>query len=189
MYVAHVSNERMLLSLLTTLSHRCNRSSSLCNWRNVSKYSFFTDRSTFQISTCAGWLPHVGVGDYTSSNSFSHTPVHRWRWDQTWKVAQCIWFENPNVVLNIEIAECRWSLSSDSQYVGDPSSATHHERHRYRTTNRWCTVWMGLVKCVILKLLVGPSFPVKALKVKEPQLLLILLKQNVSMSGTVKENH
>lgn len=51
-----------------------------------------------------------------------------------WKVVQCIWFENPNIVPNIGIAACRWSLSSDSQYVGDPSSSPHDEPHRYRTT-------------------------------------------------------
>lgn len=51
-----------------------------------------------------------------------------------WTVVQCIWFEKPNIVPNIGIAECRWSLSSDSQYVGDPSSSPHDEPHRYGTT-------------------------------------------------------
>lgn len=62
---------------------------------------------------------------------FSHSTA---AWRPEWKVVQCIWFENPNTVPNIGIAECGCSLWSDSRCVGDPSSSPHNEPHRYRTT-------------------------------------------------------
>lgn len=80
------------------------------------------------VSDCPSW----GLVTIPALIPFSPSgPKTTWRPD--WKVVPCIWFENPNIVLNIGIAECRWSKSSDSQYVGDPSSTPRDEPHRYRT--------------------------------------------------------
>lgn len=64
-----------------------------------------------------------------------------------WKVVECIWFENPNILPNIGIAECRWTLSSHRQCVGDTSPSPHDEPHRYGTMN----AVVGFEKCVIIK--------------------------------------
>ncbi len=36
------------------------KSKLMFNWHDVSKFSAFTNKSTFQISSHGGWLPYVG---------------------------------------------------------------------------------------------------------------------------------
>lgn len=108
-------------------------SSLICNRSNVSTFSSSLTNPRFRFQPMMADWPRWGSVNIPALIPFSHSgPKAARRPD--WTAVQCIWFANPNVVPNIGIAECRRFLSSDSQYVGDPSSPPHDEPHRYRTT-------------------------------------------------------
>lgn len=48
----------------------------------------FTNKSTFQISTHGGWLPYMGIGEYTSSNLLFLSPLLPTLWSESSQAAQ-----------------------------------------------------------------------------------------------------
>lgn len=117
------------------------KSRVICSFRVIFLFPF-ANKSILQIATRLAarliWglvIMEFGFTLFLLSPSTSSSPG-----SPEW-AKRCNVFELWTLTLyqTLKFAECRWILSSDSQYVGDPSPSTHDEPHRY---NNQVVVWV-----------------------------------------------